>query len=81
MVARLHPRRDTRKGPMAVRAISWGRAAFLACFLATEPLCVHMVVRLELVPPSAGGWGLWSGMQRGEWRRGWGRRWTCSNTS
>ncbi len=54
-VARLHPRRDTRKGPMAIRAIFWGRAAFLTYALATEPICVHMVASLELVPPVAGG--------------------------
>ncbi len=54
-VARPHARRDTSKGPVAVRATYWGCAAFLACFLATEPICVHMVASLELVPPVAGG--------------------------
>ncbi|MEE8303332.1 MAG: hypothetical protein V3S24_12955 [Candidatus Tectomicrobia bacterium] len=59
MVARLHARRDTSKGPVAVRAIFWRCAAFLTCALATEPICVHMVASLELVPPATGGWGLW----------------------
>ena len=40
MVARLHARRDTRKGPVAVRVIFWRCAAYLTCSHATEPLCV-----------------------------------------
>ena len=44
---------------MAVRAIFWRCAAFLTCALATEPICVHMVASLELVPPVAGGGGPW----------------------
>ncbi len=59
MGARPNVRRDTSKGPMAVRATFWGCAAFLTGALATEPICVHMVVRLEFVPPSAGGCGPW----------------------
>ncbi len=59
MGARLHPRRDTSKGPVAVSATFWRCAAFLACALATEPICVHMVASLELVPPIAGGGGPW----------------------
>ncbi len=58
-VARLHPRRDTRKGPVAVRAIFRRCTAFLTCSLPAEPLCVPMVASLELVPPVAGGGGPW----------------------
>ncbi len=44
---------------MAVRAIFRRCAAFLTCPLPAEPLCMHMVASLELVPPSAGGGGRW----------------------
>ncbi len=44
---------------MAIRAIFRRCAAFLTCALATEPICVHMVASLELVPPVAGGGGPW----------------------
>ncbi len=44
---------------MAVRAIFRRCVAFLTCSLPAEPLCVHMVASLELVPPSAGGGCRW----------------------